>query len=74
MCVYKCDLCGKDLEKLTFDVEKQKCSMLHYNANKNAGIVEIVEIDMCQDCFDKMIEEYIKPRLKFENSIRHRIN
>lgn len=67
MNVCKCDLCGKDLKDLIF-CEKQECPSLHYNANKNAGFS--VQIDMCQDCFDKMMEEYIKPRLKFENSIR----
>ena len=27
-----------------------------------------IDIDMCCDCFDKMMEEYIEPKLKFEGS------
>lgn len=69
MNVCKCDLCGKNIRDLTFDDnEKQEYSSLHYNADKNRFSVQI---DMCQDCFDKMMEEYIKSRLKFENSIKY---
>ena len=66
MKIHKCDLCSKDFN--VFD--EQEHFGLHYN---NVGYgskydERHIDIDMCCDCFDKMMVEYIEPRLKFKDS------
>ena len=57
MKIHKCDLCGKFFN--VFD--EQEHFGLHYN---NIGYGSkydecYIDIDMCCDCFDKMMTEYI---------------
>lgn len=66
MRLHKCDLCGKFFNAY----DEQEHFGLHYS---NVGYGSRydrchIDIDMCCNCFDKMMEEYIEPKLKFEES------
>lgn len=66
MKIHKCDLCGKVFN--AYDEEER--FGLHYG---NVGYGSRydrchIDIDMCCNCFDKMMKEYIEPKLKFEES------
>ncbi len=67
MIIYKCDLCGK-----VFSVwDEQNSFGLHYHAgygSKHDG--EHINVDMCCDCFDKLMTEYIEPKLKHINALK----
>lgn len=60
MKIYKCDLCGKEFDEF----DKQEGFGLHYDSigygSKYDG--ETIDVDMCCDCFDKMIDDYIIPQ------------
>ena len=64
MKIHKCDLCGKFFNTL----DEQEHFGLHYHnvgyGSKYDGCH--IDIDMCCDCFDKMMTEYIEPKLKFK--------
>ena len=65
MKIHKCDLCGK-----TFNAfDEQEYFGLHYHnvgyGSKYDGCH--IDIDMCCGCFDKMMTEYIEPKLKFKD-------
>ena len=66
MKIHKCDLCGKFFN--AFD--EQEHFGLHYHnvgyGSKYDGYH--IDIDMCCDCFDKTMTEYIEPKLKFKDS------
>ena len=61
MKISKCDICGKVLDE--FDLQEN--FGLHYNnigyGSKFDG--EKINIDMCCGCFDKMMIEYIIPKI-----------
>ena len=67
MIIHKCDLCGKFLN----EYDEQENFGLHYNnigyGSKYDGCN--INIDMCCECFDKMMKDYIQPRLQFKSAI-----
>ena len=62
MKIFKCDLCGKELNE--FDMQEN--FGLHYSkigyGSKFDG--KTIDIDMCCSCFDKMMDKYITPKIK----------
>lgn len=66
MKIHKCDLCGKNFSTL----DEQERFGLHYNNVGHGSRYDecYINIDMCCDCFDKMMTEYIEPKLKFKDS------
>lgn len=62
MKIFKCDLCGKELNE--FDMQEN--FGLHYSnigyGSKFDG--ESIDVDICCTCFDKMMDEYITPQIK----------
>ena len=64
MIIHKCDLCGKFLN----EYDEQENFGLHYNSigygSKYDGCN--INIDMCCECFDKMMKDYIQPKLQFK--------
>ena len=67
MIIHKCDLCGKFLN----EYDEQENFGLHYNSigygSKYDGCN--INIDMCCECFDKMMKDYIQPKLQFKSAI-----
>ena len=67
MIIHKCDLCGKFLN----EYDEQEKFGLHYDSigygSKYDGCN--INIDMCCECFDKMMKDYIQPRLQFKSAI-----
>ena len=67
MIIHKCDLCGKFLN----EYDEQENFGFHYNnigyGSKYDGCN--INIDMCCECFDKMMKDYIQPRLQFKSAI-----
>lgn len=67
MKIHKCDLCGKFLN----EYDELENFGIRYNnigyGSKYDGCN--INIDMCCECFDKMIDEYIAPKLKFDGAI-----
>lgn len=66
MKIHKCDLCGKFFNEW----DNQEEFGLHYN---NVGYGSQfdgfnIDIDMCCDCFDKMMVDYLIPKLKFRKT------
>lgn len=60
--IIHCDMCGKE-----FDVfDRQEGFGFHYhNIGYGSKFDETnMDIDLCCDCFDKMIEEYVIPKLQ----------
>lgn len=66
MKIHKCDLCGKFFNAY----DEQEEFGLHYCHIGYGSKYDScdIDIDMCCDCFDKMMEEYVEPRLKFKDS------
>lgn len=62
MKIFKCDFCGKELT----DLDIQEGFGFHYQhisyGSQYDG--ENIDIDLCCDCFDKMMREYVEPKLK----------
>lgn len=62
MKIFKCDFCGKELT----DLDIQDGFGFHYQhisyGSQYDG--ENIDIDLCCDCFDKMMREYVEPKLK----------
>lgn len=62
MKIFKCDFCGKELDEL----DTQEGFGFHHPhigyGSQYDG--ESIDIDLCCDCFDKMMEEYVEPKLK----------
>lgn len=57
-----CNMCGKKFD----DLDRQNGFGLHYS-NIGYGSQydgESIDIDLCCDCFDKMMVEYVEPKLK----------
>ena len=57
-----CNICGKPLD--VFDLQEK----ISYHSHMGYGSrfdEEIVDLDLCCDCFDKMMLEYIIPRCKY---------
>lgn len=66
MKIYKCDLCGK-----TFDeFDEQENFGLHYDTigYGSAFDGETIDIDMCCNCFDKLMKNYVLPQMKTLNN------
>ena len=72
MRLHKCDLCGKFFN--AYD-EEEKFGLHYSNVGYGSRYDEChIDIDMCCDCFDKMMVEYIEPKLKFKDAaIRDRV-
>lgn len=65
MKILKCDLCGKIFNLY----DEQEKFGLHYN-NIGYGSAydgQDIHIDMCCDCFDNLMADYIVPRLIKQN-------
>lgn len=62
---HKCDQCGKDI--YVFD-ESERFGLHYDNVGYGIRYDEChIDIDICCDCFDKMMTEYIEPKLKFKD-------
>lgn len=57
----KCTLCGKE-----FDMwDEQENFGFHYYIGYGSKFdTQKIDVNMCTDCFDKMLEEYILPKCK----------
>lgn len=69
MIIHKCDLCGKFLN----EHDELESFGLHCEVgygSKYDGCS--INIDICCECFDKMMDEYITPKLKFDGAISER--
>ena len=64
MIIHKCDFCGKDFDH--WDI--QEGFGFHFpRIGYGSKYDEMsIEIDLCCNCFDKMIQEYVEPRLKLK--------
>lgn len=62
MKILKCDFCGKELNEL----DSQENFGFHYQhigyGSQYDG--ESIDIDLCCDCFDKMMSEYVFPKMR----------
>lgn len=66
MRIHKCDLCGKFFN--AYD-EEEKFGLQYNNVGYGSRYDGChIDIDMCCDCFDKMMTEYIEPKLKFKDT------
>lgn len=66
MKIFKCDFCGKELDQ--YDTQENfgfHHSHIGYGSQYDG---ENIDIDLCCDCFDKMMEEYVEPKLKKNNT------
>ena len=67
MKIYKCDLCGKPFNEF----DEQEAFGLHYNSigygSKYDGCN--IDVDLCCDCFDILMSEYIEPKLMSEHNV-----
>lgn len=62
MKIFKCDFCGKELDE--FDTQEGfgfHHSHIGYGSQYDG---KSINIDLCCDCFDKMMEEYVEPKLE----------
>ncbi len=67
MTICKCDLYGKEYNEW----DNQARFGLHYDVgygSKYDG--ERINIDMCCDCFDKLMTDYIEPKRKRLNNLK----
>ena len=66
MIIHKCDFCGKNFDH--WDI--QEGFGLHFpRVGYGSKYDEMsIEVDLCCDCFDKMMAEYVEPRLKFKDN------
>lgn len=70
MKIHKCDLCGKDFN----EYDEQEGFGFHYNRVGYGSQYDGCEIniDLCCDCFDKIMQNHIEPNLKFkEDAIKY---
>ena len=66
MKIHKCDLCGKFFN--AFD-EQEHFGLHYHNVGYGSKYDRChIDIDMCCDCFDKLMTEYIERKLKFKDS------
>lgn len=67
MIIHKCDLCGNFLN----EYDEQEKFGVHYNSIGYGSKYDScnINIDMCCECFDKMMKDYIQPRLQFTSAI-----
>lgn len=58
-----CNMCGKDFDEFdiqnNFGIHKK----VLYGSNFDGGVINL---DLCCDCFDKLMEEYILPNAKHD--------
>lgn len=61
MKILKCDFCGKELNEL----DSQENFGFHYQhigyGSRYDG--ESIDIDLCCNCFDKMMSDYVLPKM-----------
>lgn len=66
MMIRKCDLCGKVFN----NYDEQEGFGLRYEVGYGSRYDgSSINVDICCDCFDKMMDEYIVPKLKFDKAI-----
>lgn len=56
-----CNMCGKDFD--IFD-EQEDFSMYRNIGYGSKYDEQKIELDLCCDCFDKLVDEYIMPNCK----------
>lgn len=66
MKIHKCDLCGRDFD----DLDEQENFGFHYNHIGYGSHYDgcSINIDFCCDCFDRLMQNYVEPNLKFKKN------
>lgn len=73
MKIIQCDFCGKELD--VYDTQENFGFHHHHIGYGSQFDGESIDIDLCCDCFDKMMDEYVQPKLdKYKNSLTTPLN
>ena len=62
--IYKCNLCGKEMDNYSFCDSMALEDMLGYESKFDG---RTIELDLCPECVDKLIEQCVIPPFVDDN-------